>query len=161
MKSAIFPGSFDPVTNGHFDIIQRASKLFDKLIVSVAINESKHSLFTMKERQHFIRQVCNDKKLDNIEIVCFEGLLIDAVEKFNANAIVRGIRALSDFEIEFQMALMNRELNHHCETVFLMTSPEYSFVSSRMIKEIAKFGGDISSFVPPVIIDALKGRNLF
>ncbi len=160
MKSAIFPGSFDPVTNGHLDVIKRASKLFDKLIVSVAINESKNSLFTMDERQQLLRKACVNLGLTNIEVVAFEGLLVDAIKKFNVNAIVRGIRALSDFEFEFQMALMNRELDNNCETIFLMPSLEYSFTSSRMIKEVAKFGGDISAFVHPVVIEALKNKKL-
>ena len=160
MKSAIFPGSFDPVTNGHLDVIKRASKLFDKLIVSVAINESKNALFTMDERQQLLREACVNLGLTNIEVVAFEGLLVDAVKKFKVNAIVRGLRAVSDFEIEFQMALMNRELDSNCETIFLMPSPEYSFTSSRMVKEVAKFGGDISAFVHPVVIEALKEKKL-
>jgi len=159
MKSAIFPGSFDPVTNGHLDVIKRASGLFDKLIVSVAINESKRSLFTMDEKQFLLREACSDAGLKNVEVLSFEGLLVDAVKKFDASVIVRGLRALSDFEFEFQMALMNRELDKACETIFLMPSPEYSFTSSRMIKEIARYNGDISAFVPPIVIDALKRKN--
>jgi len=158
MKSAIFPGSFDPVTNGHLDVIKRASRLFDKLIVSVAINESKHSMFTMDERQFLLKESCSNAGVNNVEVVCFDGLLVDALKAFKATAVVRGLRALSDFEFEFQMALMNRELDEACETIFLMPSPEYSFTSSRMIKEIAKFNGNISAFVPPVVIKALMEK---
>ncbi|HJO92037.1 MAG TPA: pantetheine-phosphate adenylyltransferase [Victivallales bacterium] len=160
MRTALFPGSFDPVTNGHLDVIERASKLFDKLIISVAINESKNALFTMDERKELLKLSCNEKGLSNIEIKNFDGLLVDAVNEFNACVVIRGLRAVSDFEFEFQMALMNRELNHLCETVFLMPSPEYSFTSSRMIKEIAKYNGDISAFVPPIVMDALKRKEL-
>ena len=158
MISAIFPGSFDPVTNGHLDVIKRAAGLFDRIVVSIAINDSKSSLFTMDERMLLLKEVLINEKFKNIEVSSFEGLLVDAVKTFNASVVVRGLRALSDFEFEFQMALMNRELDAVCETIFLMPSPEYSFISSRMIKEIAKYGGDISAFVPPVVIDALKRK---
>ena len=159
MKKALFPGSFDPVTNGHLDVIERASKLFDVLIVSVAVNESKCSLFSIPKRKEFLKVACEEHGINNIKITSFEGLLVDVVKKMKVNVVVRGLRAFSDFEFEFQLALMNRELDKSCETIFLMPSPEYTFVSSRMVKEIAKFGGDISAFVPPVVKRALKERK--
>lgn len=161
MKIALFPGSFDPVTNGHLDVIQRAVKIFDKLIVSVAINESKNALFSTQERVNLLRTICDDKKIPNTEVLSFDGLLVDAVKKFNASTVVRGLRAVSDFEFEFQMALMNRELDDICETIFMMPSPEYSFVSSRIIKEISRLGGDISAFVPELVIDALIKKKYY
>ena len=160
MRIGLFPGSFDPVTNGHLDVIQRASALFDKLVISVAINESKHAMFTMSEKKDLIKTACDSIKCNNIEIVSFQGLLVNAVKEFNASFVVRGLRAVADFEYEFQMALMNRELDHTCETIFLMPSPEYSFVSSSMIKEIARLGGDISPFVHPAVIEALKNKHV-
>ena len=158
MKTALFPGSFDPVTNGHLDVIKRACQLFDKIIVTVAINAEKNALFTTEERKTLLSEVCKD--LPKVEIASFEGLLIDAVKAFKTDAVIRGLRAISDFEYEFQMAMMNRTLQNDCETVFLMPAPEYSFLSSRMIKEIAMFSGDISHFVPPVVSEALKEKNL-
>ena len=158
MKIALFPGSFDPVTNGHLDVIQRACQLFDKIIVTVAINAEKNALFTTDERKALLCEVCND--LPQVEVASFEGLLIDAVKTFKTDAVIRGLRAISDFEYEFQMAMMNRTLRNDCETVFLMPAPEYSFLSSRMIKEIAMFNGDISHFVPPIVADALKKKNV-
>jgi pantetheine-phosphate adenylyltransferase len=159
MKVGLFPGSFDPVTNGHLDVISRASALFDKLIISVAVNGDKNTLFTMDEKKALLQDICASVGCKNIEIVCFQGLLVDAVHKFGASFVVRGLRAVSDFEYEFQMALMNRELDQACETIFLMPSPEYSFVSSSMIKEIARLGGDISPFVHTKVIDALTKKN--
>ena len=156
MKIALFPGSFDPVTNGHLDVIERATLLFDKIIVTVARNIDKNPLFTFEERKYLLESVCS--KFDSVEVAVFEGLLIDAVDKSNANAVIRGLRAISDFEYEFQMAMMNRTLSDQCETIFLMPKPAYSFLSSRMIKEIFHLGGDISPFVPIEIIKALEEK---
>ena len=156
MKTALFPGSFDPVTNGHLDVIERATKLFDKIIVTVAVNEEKNPMFNFEERKKLLEAVC--EILPSVEIAVFEGLLIDAVKTFQADAVIRGLRAISDFEYEFQMAMMNRTLSDKCETIFLMPKPEYSFLSSRMIKEISSLGGDISPFVPVPVIKALKAK---
>ena len=159
MKRLMYPGSFDPVTNGHLDVIRRASRIADEVLVAVARNSEKSPLFTTEERIELIRAVT--KSIENVRVVTFTGLLADAVSAFGVSAVIRGLRAVSDFEYEFQMALMNRELNRNCETIFMMTSPEYSFVSSRLIKEIAFCGGDISSFVPDFVADAIheKARN--
>ncbi len=145
-KIAVYPGSFDPITNGHLDIIKRASKLFDKLIVSVLYNSSKNSLFTFEERVELIKEVVKD--IDNVEVDSFTGLLIDYCNDKKVNAIIRGLRAVSDFEYELQMAQMNRQLNQNIETVILTTSTKYSFISSSLIKEVGKYKGDISQLVP-------------
>ena len=156
MKTVLYPGSFDPVTNGHFDVIKRAAALFDKVVVAAAVNGEKTPLFTFDERVRLLKEVCKD--LPNVEIVSFQGLLVNALAEFDACAVIRGLRAVSDFEYEFQMALMNRELNHQCETLFMMPSPDYSFVSSKLIKEIARCKGDISAFVPPCVADAIYAK---
>lgn len=153
MRTVIYPGSFDPVTNGHLDVARRAARIFDRLVIAVACNSEKNPLFTFEERQALLNETCQD--IPNKEIVMFNGLLVDAVPRFHACAVIRGIRAVSDFEYEFQMALMNRELSANCETLFMMPSPEYSYVSSRLIKEIAMCGGDISMFVPPPVANAI------
>jgi pantetheine-phosphate adenylyltransferase len=156
MKTVLYPGSFDPVTNGHFDVIKRASALFDKVVVAAAVNGEKTPLFTFDERVQLLKEVCKD--IPNVEIVSFQGLLVNALAEFDACAVIRGLRAVSDFEYEFQMALMNRELNQKCETLFMMPSPDYSFVSSKLIKEIARCKGDISAFVPPCVADAIYAK---
>ena len=156
MKTVLYPGSFDPVTNGHFDVIKRAAALFDKVVVAAAVNGEKTPLFTFDERVRLLKEVCKD--LPNVEIVSFQGLLVNALAEFDACAVIRGLRAVSDFEYEFQMALMNRELNQKCETLFMMPSPDYSFVSSKLIKEIARCKGDISAFVPPCVADAIYAK---
>lgn len=153
MRTAIYPGSFDPLTNGHLDVIERAAKLFDRVVVAVAKNESKHPLFSMDERLSLVRQAI--KHLPTAEADTFEGLLVDYVTRRNAQAIVRGLRAVSDFEFEFQLALMNRKLNEKIETIFMMPKDTYTFISSRIVKEIAHLGGDIHTFVPPHVRSAL------
>ena len=156
MRTILYPGSFDPVTNGHIDVARRAAGIFDRVVITVAVNAEKSPLFTVDERIELLRAACSD--IPNIKVAGFSGLLVNALAEFDAGAVIRGLRAVSDFEYEFQMALMNRELNQKCETLFMMPSPEYSFVSSRLIKEIAKCGGDISSFVPPVVAEAVKRK---
>src|SRR5579863_2107930 len=146
MRTAIYPGSFDPFTNGHLDVVQRAAKLFDHVIVAVAKNEGKRPLFTMEERLALAQIAV--KSLPNVEATAFDGLLVDYAVAKQARAIVRGLRAVSDFEFEFQLALMNRKLNENVETIFMMPKDTYTFLSSRIIKEIARLGGDVSSFLP-------------
>ena len=145
-RIAVYPGTFDPLTNGHLDVIRRAARLFDRLIVAVGENTGKEPIFSERDRLRHLTENCSD--IANVRITSFTGLLTDAVQTFEAIAVVRGLRAVSDFEWEFQMALMNRELAPQCETIFLMPSPEYSFVSSTMIREIARLGGDVTPFVP-------------
>jgi len=156
MRTAIYPGSFDPPTNGHLDVVQRAAKLFDRVIVAVAKNEGKHPLFTFKERLALVKESVKD--LPNVESDAFDGLLVDYVVAKNARAIVRGLRAVSDFEFEFQLALMNRKLNENVETIFMMPKDTYTFLSSRIVKEIARLGGDVSPFVPAHVRAALKKK---
>lgn len=156
MRVALYPGSFDPVTNGHLDVIQRAARLFDRLIVAVAHNDTKTPLFTPAERLGLLRESCEG--IPNLEFAHFEGLLVDYVRVTGATAIVRGLRAISDFEFEFQMALMNRKLEPAAETIFLMPREEYSYLSSRMVREVARLGGDIAQFVPPAARVALLDR---
>jgi pantetheine-phosphate adenylyltransferase len=156
MRTAIYPGSFDPVTNGHLDVIERAVKLFDRVIVAVARNEGKHPLFSLEERLGMVQR--SVEHLKAVEADAFDCLLVDYVEQRSAMAIVRGLRAVSDFEFEFQLALMNRKLNENVETIFMMPKDTYTFLSSRMVKEIAQLGGDVSSFVPPHVEAALSGK---
>ena len=149
MKIAIYPGSFDPITNGHLDIIERSSKIFDKVIVSVLHNSAKHPAFTVDERVEFIKLATSHLK--NVEIDFFDGLLVDYAKKKSATTIIKGLRAVSDFEYEMQMALMNRRQNPEIETMFLISSSEYSFLSSSIVKEIAHLGGNLDGFVPECI----------
>lgn len=155
MRIAVCPGSFDPVTIGHLDIIRRACKIFDKVIVAVPVNPDKKSSFTVEERMELIRKVTEGL---NVEVDAVTGLLADYCKEKNVTSIVKGLRALSDFEYEFQMALTNKKLNPELETMFLATSAENMFLSSSMVKQIAGFGGDISPFVPEVILDEIKER---
>lgn len=156
MRTAICPGSFDPVTNGHMDIIRRASVLFDKIIVLVSRNAEKYTLFTAEERCELIRRVTGD--IPNIEIDLFDGLTVDYARSKNACALVKGLRAISDFEYEFQMAMTNKLLCPEIETIFLITSGDYMYLSSSIVKEMAQFDVDISQFVPPVICEDIKQR---
>ncbi|HZJ82366.1 MAG TPA: pantetheine-phosphate adenylyltransferase [Clostridia bacterium] len=162
MRIGVYPGSFDPVTSGHMDVIKRSSKIFDKVIVAVVRNYSKKPLFTAEERQELIRS--NVKDLPNVEVDSFEGLLINYIHEKNAQVIIKGLRAISDFEYEFQMALMNRKLDKEVETIFLMTNHKYSFLSSSMVKEVAELGGCIEGLVPDSILcqiyDKLKQKKM-
>jgi len=156
MRRAIYPGSFDPVTNGHLDVIERARKLFDEVIVAVAHNDEKEALFSLEERLDLLNESIG--KIDNVRIAQFEGLLVEFAAAQKASAVIRGLRAVSDFEFEFQMALMNRKLETNVETIFLMPKEEYTYLSSRIIKEIARLGGDVSSFVPTAVGKALARK---
>lgn len=156
MRTAVYPGSFDPITNGHLDVIQRAAKLFDRVIVAVAKNESKNPFFSMSQRQDLCAQAV--AHLPNVTVDAFTGLLVEYMEKVQGDAVVRGLRAVSDFEFEFQLALMNRKLNERVETIFMMPKDTYTFISSRLVKEIARLGGDVSSFVPKTVQEALANR---
>jgi pantetheine-phosphate adenylyltransferase len=156
MRAAIYPGSFDPLTNGHLDVIERAVKLFDRIVVTVANNETKQALFSISERLDLARECV--KHLPNVEVDTFENLLVDYAERRSASAIIRGLRAVSDFEFEFQLALMNRKLNERVETIFMMPKDTYTFLSSRIIKEIARLGGDVSAFVPENVRIALTTK---
>jgi len=149
LKIAVYPGSFDPATNGHIDIIKRSGALFDRVIVAVLSNPSKNPIFSVEERVDILKRTCGDIK--NVEIDSFSGLLIDYCKSKNANVIVKGLRAVSDFEYELQMAHMNKKLNQEIETVFIMTSSRYSYLSSSLVKEVAQFGGCIRGLVPEII----------
>jgi len=156
MRTAIYPGSFDPPTNGHLDVVQRAAKLFDRVVVAVAKNEDKHPLFTPDQRLALVKQAV--RHLPGVEADTFDGLLIEYVVERKAQAIVRGLRAVSDFEFEFQLALMNRKLNENIETIFMMPKDTYTFLSSRIVKEIARLGGDVGAFVPAHVQTALAKK---
>ncbi len=155
-RTAIYPGSFDPVTNGHVDIVERGLKIFDKIIVAILRNPEKETLFTVEERKEMIETSLN--KHSNVEVGIFDGLLVDYAKKRSAGIILRGMRAVSDFEYEFQLALMNRKLNREIQTVFLMTGLRWIFISSSIIKEAASFGGNINGMVPPIVSRKLKEK---
>jgi len=160
MKSivAIYPGSFDPVTNGHLDVIARGARMFDRLIVAVLQNLDKAPLFSARERAEMLREVTQE--WSNVEVDLFGGLLVDYVRRRNAQVILRGIRAISDYEYEFQMALMNRRLEPAVETVFMMPAERYSYLSSRLVREVAQLGGPIDGLVPPLVVERLKAKIL-
>jgi pantetheine-phosphate adenylyltransferase len=153
---AVYPGSFDPLTNGHVDIITRGAHLFDRIIVAVLVNADKSPMFSMAERVEVARAVFKDQA--NVEVDTFEGLLVDYVERRRAQVIVRGLRAIADFELEFQMALMNRRLNGKIETVFMMPAEQYTYISSRLIKEIFSLGGRVNGLVPDMVEDRLRRK---
>mgnify|MGYP000040490916 FL=1 len=154
--TAIYPGTFDPITDGHIDIILRASKLFDKVIVAVAANQGKTPLFTLQERVEIAEEVTSH--LANVSIIGFDNLLVDCAKEYKADVVLRGLRAVSDFEYEFQMAGMNRRLSPELETVFLTPAEQYEFISSSMIREVAKLNGDVSSFVPSYVEERLRKK---
>ena len=156
MRIAVYPGSFDPLTNGHLDIIRRASRIFDRVLVALLENEGKSPLFSVRERMELIIR-CTDG-IEGVEVHSFSGLLVDFMRRKEASVVVRGIRAVSDYEYELQMALMNRELYEGAETIFMLPAVEYTFVSSRLVKEVFRLGGDIAHLVPPAVLDALKAR---
>jgi pantetheine-phosphate adenylyltransferase len=155
---AIYPGSFDPITNGHLDLIERGSRFVDRLIVAILRNEMKQPLFTVAERMEMLREVVSH--YPNVEVDCFHGLLVDYARKRNATVLLRGLRAISDYEEELQMALMNRRLNPEVETIFMMAGEAYSFLSSRLVKEAFRLGGNISGLVPPSVETRLRNRIL-
>lgn len=157
MRRAIYPGSFDPVTNGHLDVIDRARKLFDEVIVAVAYNDQKQPLFTLDERVELLHATIGN--IDRVQIAPLAGLLVDFAVQQQATAVIRGLRAVSDFEFEFQMALMNRKLEPKVETIFLMPKEEYTYLSSRIVKEIGRLGGDIAKFVPAAVVEAFARKQ--
>jgi len=156
LRIFVYPGSFDPVTNGHLDIIERAAKLCDKLIVAVLKNRGKTPVFTMEERVSFLEQVLDGK--DNVEVIPFSGLLVDFMKQHNATTVIKGLRAVSDFEYEFQMALLNKNLNPDIETLFMMTNINYSYLSSSAVRELASYGGNIRDLVPEKIVDQIYNK---
>ena len=155
---AVYPGSFDPLTNGHVDIISRGTRMFDRVIVAILVNAEKAPLFTLDERVEIARAVFKDQQ--NVEIDTFDGLLVDYVERRRAQVVVRGLRAVSDFEFEFQMALMNHRLNPTIDTVFMMPAEQYTYISSRLIKEVFALGGRVHGLVPEVVEERLRGKGL-
>ena len=156
MRRAIYPGSFDPITNGHLDVIKRAVKLFDEVIVAVAVNDQKKSLFTVEERVALLEATAG--QTPNVRVAQFDGLLVNFARAEQASAVIRGLRAVSDFEFEFQMALMNRKLEQSIETIFLMPKEDYTYLSSRIVKEIARLSGNVEAFAPEIVVNALKEK---
>ena len=158
MKTAIYPGSFDPVTKGHLDVLKRAAGIFDKVIIAVLKNSSKRSFLPIEDRLHLIKLSCEYDKLENVEVDSFQGLTIDYARMKGANVLIRGLRAVSDFEYEMQLSQTNNALAQDINTVFLITKPKYNFISSSTVKEVATMGGDISKFVPPPVAEYLKNK---
>lgn len=158
MRIAVYPGSFDPLTNGHLDIIRRGARLFDRMFVAVLENEGKSPVFSVAERMELIARCTRD--IGGVEVHSFSGLLVDFMRRVEASVVVRGIRAVSDYEYELQMALMNRELYDGAETIFMLPAVEYTYVSSRLVKEVFRLGGDIASLVPPAVLEALRASSL-
>ena len=156
MRIAVYPGSFDPITNGHLDIIERASKIFDKVVVGVLNNKNKRPKFTSEERVMLIKRVT--KHLPNVETASFDGLLVDFAREHSASVIIKGLRTVNDFEYEFQMALLNKTLDNDCETMFMMTNSKYSYISSSMVNELAGYNGDLAGLVPTDIIHYIKDK---
>jgi len=156
LRIAIYPGSFDPFTNGHLDIVDRAATLFDKIIIAIAVNSEKNTLFSLSEREDMIAEVIKNKK--DVTVVSFTGLLVEFAKEVGAKTIIRGIRAVTDFEYEYAIYQMNRDLNPDLDTVFLLASKEYSFLSSTILKEVARYGQSVSEYAPPVISEALLKR---
>jgi pantetheine-phosphate adenylyltransferase len=156
MKIAVYPGSFDPITFGHIDIIERSAKMVDELVIAVLRNSAKNSLFSLEERVNMIKEVT--KEFANVRVETFDGLLVDYMRQIDATIIIRGLRAVTDFEYELQIAQMNHVMKEDAETIFLMTNLQYSYLSSSLVKEIASYGGDISKFVPSELIEPIYGK---
>lgn len=156
MKKVIYPGTFDPVTNGHIDIIIRARDLFDEIVVTVAKNPAKNSLFSVEERVEMLNESL--KEFDNVVVDSFNGLVVDHAKEVGAMGMIRGLRAISDFEYEFQMALMNRKLDNNLRTIFLMPHEKYTYLNSTIVRNLAQFSSDISDFVPPIVVEKLKEK---
>lgn len=155
LKKAIYPGSFDPVTLGHMDIITRAANMFDELVIAILTNINKDSKFSPAERKNLLKESIAEKNLKNVKVVTFDGLLVDCAKKYDASIIIKGLRAVSDFEYEFQMALINKSLDKNLETIFLMSNLEYMYLSSSAVKQISQFGADVSNYVPKCVTDKI------
>ena len=156
MKRAVTPGTFDPITYGHLDVITRAAQLMDEIIVAVAESPKKNPLFTLEERTELVRQAT--AHLENVSVVPFSGLLVDFARDIDAQVVIKGLRAITDFEYEFQMSALNYQLSNQLETVFIMSPPQFMYLSSSIVREVSSLGGDVSAFVPPIVVDALKAK---